>query len=82
MPDLVAAIARSERFEGRVSDSGEGRWAVKAAIDTSTPVPVLSAALYSRFASRGEDRFASQVMAAMRAEFGGHAEKPTRERGS
>ncbi|MFO1376826.1 MAG: decarboxylating 6-phosphogluconate dehydrogenase [Steroidobacteraceae bacterium] len=83
--DLVAHALHAdpglERFEGRVSDSGEGRWAVKAAIDTATPAPVLSAALYSRFGSRGEDRFASQVLAAMRAEFGGHAEPPARERG-
>jgi len=84
--DLIAHALRQdpglERFEGRVSDSGEGRWAVKAAIDTATPAPVLSAALYSRFGSRGEDRFASQVLAAMRTEFGGHAEKPARERGA
>jgi len=62
-------------FQGRVSDSGEGRWTVKAAIDTSVPVPVLSAALYSRFSSRGEGSFANKVLSAMRSEFGGHAEQ-------
>ena len=61
-------------FQGRVSDSGEGRWALKAAIDTSVPVPVLSAALYERFSSRGEGGFADKVLSAMRGEFGGHAE--------
>ncbi|MEM7288689.1 MAG: phosphogluconate dehydrogenase (NAD(+)-dependent, decarboxylating) [Actinomycetota bacterium] len=64
-----------EAFEGRVSDSGEGRWTVQAAIDTATPVPVLSAALYSRFESRGEGDFAGRVLSAMRKEFGGHHEK-------
>ena len=63
-------------FEGRVSDSGEGRWAVQAAIDEAVPVPVLSAALYARFASRGQADFANRVQSAMRHEFGGHAEKP------
>ncbi len=62
-------------FAGRVSDSGEGRWAVQAAIDEAVPVPVLSAALYARFASRGEDDFANRVLSAMRQEFGGHVEK-------
>ncbi len=63
-------------FAGRVSDSGEGRWTSIAAIETSTPTPVLTTALYSRFASRGEDDFANRVLSAMRAAFGGHAEKP------
>lgn len=63
------------KFEGRVSDSGEGRWTIKAAIDEGVPAHVLSAALYGRFASRGEADFASKVLAAMRYEFGGHAEK-------
>ncbi len=63
-------------FEGRVSDSGEGRWTVRAAIDTGVPAPVLSAALYERFTSRGEDDFASRILSAMRKEFGGHDEKP------
>jgi 6-phosphogluconate dehydrogenase len=67
---------RLERFSGRVSDSGEGRWTVKAAIDESVPVPVLSAALFQRFASRGEADDADRLLSAMRAAFGGHAEKP------
>jgi len=62
-------------FQGRVSDSGEGRWALKAAIDTGVPVPVLSAALYERFSSRGESGFADKLLSAMRSEFGGHAEQ-------
>ncbi|MGB0612966.1 MAG: phosphogluconate dehydrogenase (NAD(+)-dependent, decarboxylating) [Miltoncostaeaceae bacterium] len=62
-------------FSGRVSDSGEGRWTIEAAVDEGVPVPVLSAALFSRFASRGEDEFASKVLSAMRSGFGGHAEK-------
>ena len=63
-------------FEGRVSDSGEGRWTLLAAIDQAVPTPVLSAALHERFASRGEANFANQVLSAMRSEFGGHDEKP------
>jgi 6-phosphogluconate dehydrogenase len=63
-------------FSGRVSDSGEGRWTSIAAIDEGVPAPVLTTALYSRFASRGLDHFANQVLSAMRKEFGGHAEKP------
>jgi 6-phosphogluconate dehydrogenase len=63
-------------FAGRVSDSGEGRWTSLAAIDEGVPVPVLTAALYSRFSSRGEDDFANRVLSAMRKEFGGHGEKP------
>lgn len=61
-------------FQGQVSDSGEGRWTLKAAIDTATPVPVLSAALYSRFASRGEAELAGKLLSAMRWQFGGHQE--------
>jgi 6-phosphogluconate dehydrogenase len=61
-------------FGGRVSDSGEGRWTVLAAIDESVPAPVLSAALYERFSSRGEALFADQLLSAMRKEFGGHIE--------
>ena len=61
-------------YGGRVSDSGEGRWTIQAAIDEAVPTPVLSAALYSRFSSRGEDGFANQVLSAMRHEFGGHVE--------
>jgi len=62
-------------FDGRVSDSGEGRWTIKAAIDEAVPVPVLSTALYSRFSSRGEAEFADKLLSAMRFEFGGHNEK-------
>ncbi len=64
-----------ENFAGRVSDSGEGRWTLQAAIDSSVPAPVLSAALFSRFGSRNEDDFANRVLSAMRFQFGGHAEK-------
>ncbi|MDQ2717865.1 MAG: decarboxylating 6-phosphogluconate dehydrogenase [Chloroflexota bacterium] len=63
-------------FSGRVSDSGEGRWTISAAIDESVPAPVLSAALFSRFTSRGEADFASKLLSAMRYQFGGHLEKP------
>jgi 6-phosphogluconate dehydrogenase len=62
-------------FQGRVSDSGEGRWTVKAAIDEAVPAHVLTAALYERFSSRGEADFADKVLSAMRKEFGGHAEQ-------
>ena len=62
-------------FAGRVSDSGEGRWTIKAAIDEGVPAPVLSSALYSRFSSRGNDEFANKVLSAMRFQFGGHHEK-------
>jgi 6-phosphogluconate dehydrogenase len=64
-----------DKFAGRVSDSGEGRWTVKAAIDESVPATVLSAALYARFASRGEADFADRLLSAMRYQFGGHVEK-------
>jgi 6-phosphogluconate dehydrogenase len=63
-------------FEGRVSDSGEGRWTIKAAIDEAVPAHVLTAALYERFSSRGEAEFADKLLSAMRYEFGGHLEKP------
>jgi 6-phosphogluconate dehydrogenase len=66
-------------FQGRVSDSGEGRWTVKAAIDEGVPAHVLSTALYERFASRGEADFADRLLSAMRHEFGGHAEKAAAE---
>ena len=62
-----------DSFAGGVADSGEGRWTLQAAIDTSVPVPVLSAALYARFASRGEDDFGNRLLSALRKEFGGHA---------
>jgi 6-phosphogluconate dehydrogenase len=67
-------------FGGRVSDSGEGRWTIEAAIDESVPTPVLSAALYERFASRGEGDFGNQVLSAMRHAFGGHLETPAGEK--
>jgi len=63
-------------FAGRVSDSGEGRWTVNAAVDTGTPAPVLAAALFARFSSRGEDDFANRLLSAMRYQFGGHVERP------
>jgi 6-phosphogluconate dehydrogenase len=64
-----------EKFSGRVSDSGEGRWTIMAAIESTVPAPVLSAALYQRFASQGEDEFAGKLLSAMRYQFGGHLEK-------
>jgi 6-phosphogluconate dehydrogenase len=75
----AAALARSpelSEFSGRVSDSGEGRWTVKAAIDESVPAPVIAASLFQRYESRDEGDFAARVLSAMRAQFGGHAEKP------
>jgi 6-phosphogluconate dehydrogenase len=78
--DLTAAALVEDpalgKFAGRVSDSGEGRWTIKAAIDEAVPVPVLSTALYERFASRGEADFQDQLLSAMRFQFGGHVEKP------
>jgi len=62
-------------FEGRVSDSGEGRWTIKAAIDEAVPAPVLTTALYERFSSRGHAEFANKILSAMRYEFGGHEER-------
>lgn len=64
-----------EGFSGRVSDSGEGRWTINAAVEEGVPVPVLSAALYQRFSSRGEADFANKILSAMRFQFGGHKEK-------
>jgi 6-phosphogluconate dehydrogenase len=72
---LVASPDLSD-FSGRVSDSGEGRWTAIAAIEEGVPAPVLSSALFARFASRDLDHFANQVLSAMRKQFGGHAEKP------
>jgi len=66
------------KFAGRVSDSGEGRWTIKAAIDEAVPAPVLTTALYARFSSRGEADFQNKVLSAMRYEFGGHLEKPAK----
>jgi 6-phosphogluconate dehydrogenase len=78
--DLTAASLRSDPalsgFAGRVSDSGEGRWTVAAAVDEGVPAHVLTAALYERFSSRGEADFADRVLSAMRKAFGGHVEKP------
>ena len=74
----AAALLKSpdlENFAGRVSDSGEGRWTIAAAIDESVPAPVLSAALYQRYSSRGGDDFADKVLSALRFGFGGHEEK-------
>lgn len=65
-----------KQFSGRVSDSGEGRWTANAAIDTSTPAPVLTAALFQRFSSRGEDDLSDRLQSAMRFQFGGHLERP------
>src|SRR5262245_36811730 len=65
-------------FSGRVSDSGEGRWTIRAAIDEAVPVPVLSTALYQRFTSRGEADFQDKLLSAMRFQFGGHLEKPAK----
>jgi 6-phosphogluconate dehydrogenase len=77
--DLSAAAlakdAELAEFAGRVSDSGEGRWTIKAAIDEAVPVPVLATALFERFSSRGEADFADKLLSAMRYEFGGHLEK-------
>ena len=77
--DLTASALRKspdlEGFQGRVSDSGEGRWTVLAAVEEGVPANVITAALYERFASRGEDEFANRLLSAMRAEFGGHAER-------
>jgi 6-phosphogluconate dehydrogenase len=79
--DLTASALLKDpklaKFTGRVSDSGEGRWTIQAAIEEGAPAPVLSAALYQRFSSRGEDEFAAKILSAMRFEFGGHLERPT-----
>ncbi len=78
--DLTAAALVKDpelsEFKGRVSDSGEGRWTIKAAIDEGVPVPVLSSALYERFSSRGEFDYQDKLLSAMRYQFGGHVEKP------
>jgi 6-phosphogluconate dehydrogenase len=78
--DLTAAALVDDpalaRFAGRVSDSGEGRWTLKAAIDEAVPAPVLTSALYARFSSRGEADFQNRLQSAMRFQFGGHHEKP------
>jgi 6-phosphogluconate dehydrogenase len=78
--DLTASALSKDptlaKFSGRVSDSGEGRWTIKAAIDEAVPTPVLTTALYERFSSRGEAEFQDKLLSAMRFEFGGHVEKP------
>jgi 6-phosphogluconate dehydrogenase len=66
------------KFAGRVSDSGEGRWTIKASIDEAVPTPVLTAALYERFGSRGDADYSDKLLSAMRFEFGGHLEKPAK----
>ena len=71
-----------EKFGGHVSDSGEGRWTIRAASDESVPAPVLSAALYERFSSRGEDEFADKLLSALRYQFGGHMEKTPQAKGN
>jgi len=80
--DLAAAELREDpalaRFEGRVGDSGEGRWTLEAAVEAGVPVPVLSAAVYQRFSSRGLSDFADRVLSALRHAFGGHAERSGR----
>jgi 6-phosphogluconate dehydrogenase len=73
--DELARAPQLDEYSGRVSDSGEGRWTIEAAVDTGVPVPVLTAALFERFASQGAGDFAARVLSAMRAAFGGHAEK-------
>jgi 6-phosphogluconate dehydrogenase len=77
--DLTAAVLAQDpqlsQFTGRVSDSGEGRWTIKAAIDEAVPAPVLSTALFERFSSRSRSEFQNKLLSAMRYEFGGHLEK-------
>jgi len=77
--DLTASALAQDpalsKFGGRVSDSGEGRWTIKASIDEAVPAHVLTAALYERFSSRGEADYANKVLSAMRFAFGGHLEK-------
>jgi len=84
--DLTAAVLQDDpglaKYEGRVSDSGEGRWTILAAIDEAVPAPVLSAALFERFSSRGDADFASKILSAMRNEFGGHLERSAPKTGA
>jgi 6-phosphogluconate dehydrogenase len=84
--DLTATVLLKDpqlaAYGGRVSDSGEGRWTIEAAIDEGVPTNVLGAALYGRFTSRGESDFANQVLSAMRQEFGGHVEKAADKAGT
>ena len=80
--DLTASALSKDpalaHFSGQVSDSGEGRWTIKAAIDEAVPAPVLTTALYQRFNSRGEADFQNKLLSALRYEFGGHHEKPAK----
>jgi 6-phosphogluconate dehydrogenase len=76
--DALVKDPELSKFSGRVSDSGEGRWTIKAAIDEGVPVPVLTTALYERFSSRGESDFQDKLLSALRFEFGGHLEKPAK----
>ncbi len=76
--DALTQDPELAKFGGRVSDSGEGRWTIKAGIDEGIPTPVLTAALYERFSSRGEAEFSNKLLSAMRYEFGGHLEKPAK----
>ena len=77
--DLTATALTEDpalsKFAGRVSDSGEGRWTINAAIDEGVPAPVLTAALYERFSSRGDAAYENKLLSAMRYQFGGHVEK-------
>ena len=78
-----AALAKDSdlaQFAGRVSDSGEGRWTIQAAIDEGVPVPILSSSLYARFTSRGEADYQNRLLSAMRYAFGGHLEKTSASR--
>jgi 6-phosphogluconate dehydrogenase len=83
--DLTASALRDnndlENFHGRVSDSGEGRWTALAAIDEGVPAPVINAALFARFDSRGQSEYANKLLSAMRFAFGGHIEKPAAKEG-
>ena len=83
--DLTASALRKSvdlaEFSGRVSDSGELRWTIAAALDEAVPVPVLSAAVYQRFSSRGDADFADKILSAMRYEFGGHEEREAEPKG-
>jgi len=83
--DLTAGALQKdptlENYAGHVADSGEGRWTINAAVDEAVPVPILSAALFARFGSRGEDDFSNKVLSAMRQGFGGHVEKPVKPQG-
>jgi 6-phosphogluconate dehydrogenase len=81
--DLAASALRKSpelsEFSGRVSDSGEGRWTLQAAIDEGVPAPVIATALFSRLGSRGEAEYSDKLLSALRMEFGGHAERPATE---